>query len=113
MTSTGTASSTWCGAPGARSCSRDQDAPGGWEERPQVVPACPDGPPTDFTDPHVFLADMTGDGTPDIVRVDGRAVTYWPYLGFGTFGEAVRMGGSPALPFDVDIERCLRGRSRR
>ena len=35
---------------------------------------------------------MTGDGTPDIVGVDGRGVTYWPYLGFGTFGEPVAHG---------------------
>ena len=28
-------------------------------------------------------AGMTGDGTQDIVRVDGGGVTYWPYLGHG------------------------------
>ncbi|WP_456844067.1 toxin TcdB middle/N-terminal domain-containing protein [Cellulomonas sp. P5_C6] len=85
---------------------RTEDA-AGWVERPDVVPQTPNGPPADLADPHVHLADMTGDGTPDVVRVDGAGVTYWPHLGRGTFGDAVRMTGAPTLPFDVDPSRVL------
>lgn len=79
----------------------------GWVDVPDVVPSTAAGPPTDLANPHVHIADMTGDGTPDIVRVDGAGVTYWPYLGRGTFGAAVRMTGAPVLPFDVDPTRVL------
>ncbi|WP_034411029.1 toxin TcdB middle/N-terminal domain-containing protein [Derxia gummosa] len=78
---------------------------GGWQRRPTVVPATPDGPPVNLADPHVFCADMTGDGSPDLVRADGRGVTYWPHLGHGVFGDAVRMADAPALPFDTDASR--------
>lgn len=86
------------------------DDPGGWEARPTVVGGIGAGreaPPIDLADPHVFCADMTGDGTPDLVRVDGSGVTYWPYLGLGSFGEPVRMATPPRLPFDVDPARLL------
>ncbi|MGY3317467.1 toxin TcdB middle/N-terminal domain-containing protein [Arthrobacter sp. TE12232] len=78
--------------------SRTED---GWSNVPAVVPATPDGPPTDLADPRVFCADMTGDGTPDLVRVDGAGVRYWPYLGYGAFGPAVTMTDAPVLPFDT------------
>jgi RHS repeat-associated protein len=83
---------------------RDDD---GWEALPTVVPSSPAGPPTDLADPHVHCVDMTGDGTPDLVRVDGRGVTYWPYLGAGVFGEPVAMQSPPVLPFDTDPTRVL------
>ncbi len=79
--------------------SRTED---GWSDVPAVVPSTPDGPPTDLGDPRVFCADMTGDGTPDLVRVDGSGVRYWPYLGYGAFGPAVEMTGAPTLPFDTN-----------
>ncbi|QIG39965.1 hypothetical protein G5T42_11120 [Microbacterium sp. 4R-513] len=74
----------------------------GWSAVPAVVPETPGGPPTDLSDPRVFCADMTGDGTPDLVRIDAGGVRYWPYLGYGTFGPAVQMTDAPALPFDTD-----------
>lgn len=80
---------------------------GGWLGRPDVVPTRPGGPPTDLGDPRVHCADMTGDGTPDLVRVDGRGVHYWPYLGHGRFGDVVEMAGAPALPFDSDPASVL------
>jgi RHS repeat-associated protein len=79
----------------------------GWEATPTVVLKSPDGPPADLSDPHIHCADMTGDGTPDLVRVDGRGVTYWPYLGAGVFGEPVTMQSPPVLPFDTDPTRVL------
>jgi len=75
---------------------------GDWQEVPDVVAATPGGPPTDLSDPRVYCADMTGDGTPDVVRVDGSGVSYWPYLGYGVFGERIVMANAPTLPFDCD-----------
>jgi RHS repeat-associated protein len=43
----------------------------------------------------VFLADMTGDGLTDIVRIRNGEVCYWPNLGFGRFGARVTMHRSP------------------
>ncbi|MGK7864970.1 SpvB/TcaC N-terminal domain-containing protein [Falsiroseomonas sp. E2-1-a4] len=57
----------------------------------------------------VFVADMTGDGLADIVRVEARAVYYWPNLGYGRFGERIVMAASPRLdedgPFDPERVR--------
>ncbi|NOK15896.1 toxin TcdB middle/N-terminal domain-containing protein [Corallococcus carmarthensis] len=80
---------------------------GGWQPVPSVAPETPGGPPCDLADPHVFCADMTGDGAPDVVRVDGQGVTYWPYLGFGRFGDAVSMASPPRLSFDADPNRLF------
>ncbi len=41
------------------------------------------------------LADMTGDGLRDIVRVRNGEVCYWPNLGYGRFGAKVVMDGAP------------------
>jgi RHS repeat-associated protein len=78
----------------------------GWSPAPQLVPASV-APEVDLTDPHVFLADMTGDGSYDIVKVTGAGVTYWPYLGNGVWDVPVVMADSPSLPFDVDISRVF------
>lgn len=43
----------------------------------------------------IFLADMTGDGLSDIVRVRNGEVCYWPNLGFGRFGAKVGMDAAP------------------
>ena len=80
---------------------------GGWLEQPDVVPTSPQGPPTDLGDARIHCADMTGDGTPDLVRVDGSGVTYWPYLGYGIFGDKVAMADPPDLPFDSDPARVM------
>ena len=84
-----------------------RDAAGGWMAVPDVVVDQPAGPPTDLSDPRVFCADMTGDGTPDVVRVDGSGVSYWPYLGAGVFGDRVVMADPPLLPFDCDPATVL------
>jgi RHS repeat-associated protein len=41
----------------------------------------------------IFLADMTGDGLTDIVRIRNGNVCYWPNLGYGGFGAKVQMEG--------------------
>ena len=57
------------------------------------------GPALVFNDPEqcIFLADMSGDGLTDIVRIRNGEVCYWPNLGYGRFGAKVAMDGSPCL----------------
>lgn len=57
------------------------------------------GPTHLFTDPlqSVFLADMTGDGLVDLVRVQGRSVCYWQNYGHGRFGPRVLMAAPSGL----------------
>lgn len=66
----------------------------------QRVPRAPDddrGPRLLFADSTetVFLADMTGDGLSDLVRVRNGDVSYWPNLGYGRFGARVAMDNAP------------------
>jgi RHS repeat-associated protein len=55
------------------------------------------GPALVFSDPtgSIFLADMSGDGLTDIVRVRNGEVCYWPNLGYGRFGAKVTMDFAP------------------
>ncbi|HEY3437350.1 MAG TPA: SpvB/TcaC N-terminal domain-containing protein [Actinotalea sp.] len=57
------------------------------------------GPAAVFADEvqSLFLADMSGDGLSDIVRVRNADVSYWPNLGYGRFGARVAMDSSPRL----------------
>ncbi|WP_424985132.1 SpvB/TcaC N-terminal domain-containing protein [Microbulbifer sp. S227A] len=52
-----------------------------------------------FSDPEqsVVLADMTGDGLSDIVRVRNGAICYWPNRGYGRFGRRIDMDNAPLL----------------
>lgn len=43
----------------------------------------------------IFLADMTGDGLIDIVRIRNAEVCYWPNLGYGRFGAKVSFDNAP------------------
>jgi RHS repeat-associated protein len=61
---------------------------------PLVTPP-PAGAPPLFTDPQVQLADMNGDRLLDLARVQRGAVTYWPNEGWGHWGAAITLGGSP------------------
>ncbi|SCX05541.1 Insecticide toxin TcdB middle/C-terminal region [Nitrosomonas eutropha] len=68
-------------------------------------PACKTIKPCDEeTGPHIvfadtrqtiFLADMSGDGLTDIVRIRNKEVCYWPNLGYGKFGSKVAMDNAP------------------
>ena len=55
-------------------------APKSWDEE--------QGPALVFSDPtqSIFLADMSGDGLSDLVRIRYGEVCYWPNLGYGRFG---------------------------
>ncbi len=57
------------------------------------------GPRLVFADPEqsVHLADMTGDGLADLVRVRNGEICYWPNLGYGRFGTKISMDRSPHL----------------
>ena len=60
-----------------------------WDEEkgPKVVLA--DGTDT------IFIADMSGDGLNDIVRVRNGETCYWPNIGYGRFGAKVTMDRAP------------------
>lgn len=61
-------------------------------------------PPDEEAGPHlvfseskqtIFLADMSGDGLTDIVRIRNGEICYWPNLGYGRFGAKVGMDNAP------------------
>jgi RHS repeat-associated protein len=43
----------------------------------------------------IYLADMSGDGLSDIVRIRNGEVCYWPNIGYGCFGFKITMDNSP------------------
>lgn len=43
----------------------------------------------------VYLADLSGDGLTDLVRIRNGEVCYWPNLGYGRFGAKVTMDNAP------------------
>jgi RHS repeat-associated protein len=45
----------------------------------------------------IFLADMSGDGLTDLLRIRAGEVCYWPNLGYGRFGAKVAMDGVPRI----------------
>lgn len=56
-----------------------------------------EGPKIVFSDSteSIFLADMSGDGLTDIVRIRNGEVCYWPNLGYGVFGAKITMDNAP------------------
>jgi RHS repeat-associated protein len=60
-----------------------------WDEERGPAIVLSDGTQT------VFLADMSGDGLSDLVRVRNGEVCYWPNLGYGRFGAKVTMDRAP------------------
>jgi RHS repeat-associated protein len=43
----------------------------------------------------IYLADLSGDGLSDLVRIRNGQVCYWPNLGYGHFGAKVTMDHAP------------------
>ena len=80
----------------------------GWvEEKEEFEHGSEDeGPSQVLSDPDlaVFLADMTGDGLPDVLCLRPNEVAYWPALGRGKFGKKMVLP-SPSIAADVDPSR--------
>lgn len=79
----------------------------GWDLNPTRIPRIHDAaqfPDVFFSNPNIFLADMTGDGLIDIVEVRDGSVSYWPYLGQGRYGAREEMAQAPDLPTGFNIE---------
>ncbi len=55
------------------------------------------GPTVVFADAaqSIYLADMSGDGLNDIVRIRNGEICYWPNLGYGRFGAKITMDNAP------------------
>jgi RHS repeat-associated protein len=55
----------------------------------------------------IYLADMSGDGLTDLVRIRNGEVCYWPNLGYGRFGARVSMDDAPwfDMPDQFDQQR--------
>jgi RHS repeat-associated protein len=51
----------------------------------------------DDTTETIFLADLSGDGLSDLVRIRYSDVCYWPNLGYGRFGKKIVMDNAPVL----------------
>jgi RHS repeat-associated protein len=43
----------------------------------------------------IYIADMSGDGLTDLVRITNGEVCYWPNVGYGHFGAKVTMDNAP------------------
>lgn len=59
------------------------------------------GPAIVFADAteSIFLADFSGDGLVDIVRIRNGEICYWPNLGYGHFGAKIAMENAPIFDF--------------
>ena len=55
----------------------------------------------------IYLADFSGDGLTDIVRIRNGEVCYWPNLGYGRFGAKITMDNAPWFdnPDQLDQKR--------
>ncbi len=76
-------------------------AKGGYGELQRISKAISEeeGPRVIFNEQQqsIFIADMSGDGLNDIVRIKNGSVCYWPNLGYGRFGKKRRMKKAPAF----------------
>lgn len=67
------------------------------------------GPRVVFSDTSesVHIADLSGDGLSDLVRIRNGEVCYWPSLGYGRFGPKITMDAAPIFdsPDQFDPKR--------
>jgi len=82
---------TWYNSEGRKGFSAAQKSSksAGEEEGPHII----------FSDKKqtIFLADMSGSGMTDIVRIRNGEVCYWPNLGYGRFGAKIGMDNAPVF----------------
>ena len=81
---------------------------------PRILPRPRDeerGPAIVFADSRhsIALADLSGDGLRDFVRVENGCICYWPNLGQGRFGAKVTMAAAPIFdrPDQFEARRVL------
>ncbi|HMB27395.1 MAG TPA: toxin TcdB middle/C-terminal domain-containing protein, partial [Blastocatellia bacterium] len=65
------------------------------------------GPALVFADGEqsIYLADLSGDGLIDLVRIRNGEICYWPNLGYGKFGAKVTMDKSPLFDRSDQFDR--------
>lgn len=82
---------TWYESVGRRGYTMAKNTPKPFDEEA--------GPTVVFADDKqtIFLADMSGDGLTDIVRIRDSSVCYWPNLGYGRFGAKITMDQPPVF----------------
>ncbi len=82
---------TWYGSEGRDgfSVARKTSKPFDEEAGPHIVFA--------DTKQTIYLADMSGDGMTDILRIRNGEVCYWPNLGYGKFGAKVPLDNAPVF----------------
>ncbi|SEN09541.1 RHS repeat-associated core domain-containing protein [Chitinophaga rupis] len=82
----------------------------GWQQQPAVtkrVFADDAQPEVNLNDPHIRMADVVGDGRTHLVQVHSGRLLYWPNLGNGKWGKAIRMANAPRLPRNYDPARLF------
>jgi len=89
---------TWYQSDGKRGFKESHRTPKNQDEE--------EGPHVIFADDtqSIFLADMTGDGLVDIVRIRNGEVCYWPNKGYGKFGTKVGMDHAPVFDSDAGFD---------
>lgn len=71
----------------------------GWNDAQVIAPIPPEEfPNVNFNDPRVKLGDMSGDNLQDIVLVQNGGIDYWPYMGYGKWGNRITMTNNPEFP---------------
>ncbi len=53
----------------------------------------------------IYLADMSGDGLSDLVRIRNGEVSYWPNLGYGRFGARAQLDSVPMFDSTDDFDQ--------
>lgn len=93
----------------------ESEAEGGYGPASRVVKAVDeeDGPALVFAGAAeaLHLADMSGDGLTDLVRIRNGEICYWPNMGYGVFGTKVTMDQAPTFdtPDQFDPQRIRLG----
>lgn len=82
---------TWHSSLGEQGFGPERRIPASWDEER--------GPALVFADGEqaIHVADMSGDGLADLVRIRNGEICYWPNLGYGRFGAKVTMDGPPGV----------------
>jgi hypothetical protein len=53
----------------------------------------------------IYLADMSGDGLADLIRIRNGEVCYWPNVGYGHFGAEITMDAAPVFDYPDAVDQ--------